>query len=349
MNAVQEIRVGDAEVVLTGGTESMSQAPYAVRNTRWGTKYGVDLKMEDTLAAALVDRYPQEIPMGMTAEKLGSKYGVTRQDCDQYALQSQQRWANAQKSGNFKGEISPVSIKTRKGVEEFAVDEHARPQTTIESLAKLPSVFKKDGLVTAGNASGISDGAAAVIVASEEAVKKYGLKPLARIVSYHVEGVEPSIMGIGPVPAIKGVLKKSGWSLKDADLLEVNEAFAAQYLAVEKELGLDRSITNTNGGAIALGTLLFLSCGLTHFQSRTPAGRIWKSHHGPLDARVASHRKEASYWICLYWRWPRHCHCHRKGLKSCEYNLLFPTVDYANFFLSIPAMVCLRFLSLFGK
>lgn len=149
--------------------------------------------------------------------------------------------------------MAPVTIKTRKGSEEFAVDEHARPQATLEGLKKLPPVFKKDGMVSAGNASGICDGAAAVVVASEDALKKYQIKPLARVVSYHVEGVDPSIMGIGPVPAIKGALKNAGLELKQMDLIEVNEAFAAQYLAVEKELGLDRTITNMNGGAISLG------------------------------------------------------------------------------------------------
>ena len=253
INAIQEINSGDAEVVLTGGTENMSQAPYAVRNIRWGTRYGLDLKMEDTLAAALVDRYPVETPMAITAETLGDQNGITRQHCDEYALKSQKRWAAAQQAGIFKSEIVPVQIKTRKGVEDFAVDEHARPQTTIEGLAKLSPVFKKNGMVTAGNASGISDGAAAVVVAGEAAVSKYGLKPLARIVSYHVEGVEPTIMGVGPVPAIKGALKKAGLKLDDMDIIEINEAFAAQYLSCEKLLGIDSSIANKNGGAIALG------------------------------------------------------------------------------------------------
>lgn len=253
IQAVQEITTGDSEIVLTGGSENMSQAPYAVRNIRWGTRYGLDLKMEDTLAASLVDRYPNETPMAVTAETLGEQNGITRQKCDEYALKSQQRWAKAQKAGIFKSEIVPVEIKTRKGVEQFDFDEHARPQTTIEGLNKLPSLFKKNGMVTAGNASGISDGAAAVVVASEESVKKYGLKPLARIVAYHTVGVDPSIMGVGPVPAIKGALKKAGLKLSDMDLVEVNEAFAVQYLAVEKQLGLNPDISNTNGGAIAIG------------------------------------------------------------------------------------------------
>eukprot|EP00158_Paraphelidium_tribonemae_P007304 Partr_v1_DN28188_c0_g1_i1_m55021 putative acetyl-CoA acyltransferase 2 len=253
IQAVQEISVGESEIVLTGGTENMSQAPYAVRNIRWGTRYGVDLKMEDTLAASLVDRYPVETPMGITAENLADQNSISRKQCDEYALQSQKRWAKANEAGRFKAEIVPVSVKTRKGVEEVAVDEHPRPQSTVESLTKLPSVFKKGGVVSAGNASGICDGAAAVIVAGEGAVKKHGLKPLARIVSYHIEGVDPSIMGIGPVPAIKGALKKANLKLDDMDIIEVNEAFAAQFLAVQKTLGLDNDISNANGGAIALG------------------------------------------------------------------------------------------------
>lgn len=197
ISGMQEIQLGNAHVVLTGGTESMSQAPYAVRNVRFGTRYGVDQIMEDTLAHALVDSFPVKVPMAITAENLGDQNSLTREDCDKYALQSQQRWAKGNETGAFKSEIVPVSIKSKKGVEEFSVDEHPRPKSTLESLAKLPPVFKKNGMVTAGNASGICDGAAAVIVASEEAVKKYKLKPLARIVSYHYEGVDPNIMGIG--------------------------------------------------------------------------------------------------------------------------------------------------------
>ncbi|KAK9728777.1 3-ketoacyl-CoA thiolase, mitochondrial [Basidiobolus ranarum] len=275
INASQEIISGDSEVVLTGGSESMSQAPYALRNIRWGTRYGVDLKGEDTLAAALVDRYPTPTPMGITAENLGSQKDITREQCDEFALLSQQRWAAANEAGRFKAEIAPIDLKTRKGVEKFDTDEHPRPQSTLQSLAKLGPVFKKDtGLVTAGNASGICDGAAAVVVASEKAVKEYGLKPLVRVVSWHVAAVDPSIMGIGPVPAIREALRKANLTLKDMDLVEVNEAFAAQFLAVEKELGLNRDITNTNGGAIALGHPLAASgsriiAHLTHELKRT--------------------------------------------------------------------------------
>jgi len=169
-------------------------------------------------------------------------------------LTSQKRWDAANSAGLFYDEITPIEIKTRKGTDLFAKDEHARPQTTAQQLAKLPAVFNKDdGVVKAGNASGISDGAGAIIVASSHAVERHGLKPFARIVSYHVSGVEPTMMGIGPVPAIKGALQKAKLKLSDIGLIEVNEAFAPQYLAVEKELGLNRAITNTNGGAIALG------------------------------------------------------------------------------------------------
>ncbi|KAJ3327365.1 hypothetical protein HDU76_011938 [Blyttiomyces sp. JEL0837] len=254
VNAAQDIITGDAEIVLAGGTENMSQSPYALRGVRSGTRYGVDLKLEDTLAHGLVDQYPVKTPMGITAENLGKQYGLTREDCDTFALQSQQRWAAANAAGAFKAEITPIQLKSKKGVEVFEVDEHPRPQTTVASLGKLPSVFIKDtGVVTAGNASGICDGAASLIVASEEAVKKYKLTPLAQVLSWNYVGVEPTIMGIGPVPAIKGALKRAGLSLKDMSIVEVNEAFAAQFLAVQKELGLDPAITNKNGGAIALG------------------------------------------------------------------------------------------------
>lgn len=249
---VQEIKLGESHVVLTGGTENMSMAPYAARGIRFGVKLGTDPKLEDTLAAALVDRFPQETPMSQTAENLADKYNLSREDCDAYALESQKRWKSAQDAGVFKDEIVSVTVRARKGPEQVDVDEHPRPQTTIEILAKLKPL-KKEGVVTAGNASGINDGAGAVVVASEEAVKKYGLKPLARVVSYHVAGVDPSIMGIGPVPAIKGALKNAGLTLQDMGIVEVNEAFAAQYLSCEKELGLDRSITNACGGAIAVG------------------------------------------------------------------------------------------------
>ncbi|KAJ3098362.1 3-ketoacyl-CoA thiolase, mitochondrial [Phlyctochytrium bullatum] len=254
INGIQDIASGEAEIVLTGGTENMSQSPYALRGIRTGTRYGVDQKLEDTLAHGLVDQYPTVTPMGITAENLAKQYGITRKDADDFALQSQHRWAKAHKAGIFDAEITPIELKSKKGVESFNYDEHARPNTTIEGLNKLPSVFiKQTGTVTAGNASGISDGAASIIVASEAAVKKYNLTPLAKVLSWNYVGVEPTIMGIGPVPAVRSALKRAGLELKDMDLIEVNEAFATQILAVAKELGLDPAKTNVNGGAIAIG------------------------------------------------------------------------------------------------
>ncbi|KAJ7335205.1 hypothetical protein JRQ81_013146 [Phrynocephalus forsythii] len=251
-NGCQEICLKESEVVLCGGAENMSQSPYAVRNIRFGTKLGTDVKLEDTLWTGLTDLHIKT-PMAITAENLAAKYSITKEECDRYALKSQQRWKAADEAGHFKAEMAPIEVKTRKGKQLMERDEHPRPNTTMEELGKLPLVFKKDGTVTAGNASGISDGAGAVVLASEDAVKKHNLSPLARIVSYHAVGCDPNIMGIGPVPAITEALKKAGLSLKDMDLVEVNEAFAPQYLAVEKVLGLNPEKTNVNGGAIALG------------------------------------------------------------------------------------------------
>ncbi|KAK3581526.1 hypothetical protein CHS0354_031868 [Potamilus streckersoni] len=252
VNGAEDIMLGHCQLVLVGGTENMSQAPYAVRNVRFGTKLGMDYKLEDTLWSGLTDSYVQ-MPMAITAENLAEQYKITREDCDRYSLKTQQRWAAAQKAGVYKTEIVPVTLKGKKGPEDFAVDEHPRPETTMEILTKLPPVFKKNGTVTAGNASGVCDGAAALILASEEAVKKNKLTPLARLVAYGISGCDPKIMGIGPVPSSKAALKAAGKQLKDMDICEVNEAFAPQYLAVEKELGLNPEITNMNGGAIALG------------------------------------------------------------------------------------------------
>uniref|UniRef100_A0A8C7HCK0 3-ketoacyl-CoA thiolase, mitochondrial n=1 Tax=Oncorhynchus kisutch TaxID=8019 RepID=A0A8C7HCK0_ONCKI len=252
INGAQEICLKDSEVVLCGGSESMSQAPYAVRNVRFGTKFGLDLKLEDTLWAGLTDLHIK-IPMGITAENLAVKYEISRDDCDKYAHQTQQRWKAAHEAGHYTAEIAPIDVKAKKGKVPMTQDEHPRPQTTLEQMARLPPVFKKEGTVTAANASGVSDGAAAVVIASEEAVKEHKLTPLARIVAYHVSGCDPSIMGIGPVPAITEALKKAGLTLQDMDLVEVNEAFAAQYLAVSKVLGLDPEKSNADGGAIAIG------------------------------------------------------------------------------------------------
>lgn len=272
VNGAHEIMVGDSSVVMTGGTENMSQAPFAVRDARFGIRLGTDLKMEDTLWAGLTDQHIKT-PMGVTAENLAVKYDITREDCDKFALQTQQRWAAAQAAGAFKDEIAPIDIKSKKGMTSFEIDEHPRPDATIESLAKLPPVFKKNGTVTAANASGVCDGASAVIVASEEALSKHNLKPLARLVGYGVSGCDPSIMGIGPVPAIEKLLKVTGVSIGQIDVAEVNEAFAAQFLAVQKALGLDPAKTNVNGGAIALGHPLGASgsrivANLTHHLQR---------------------------------------------------------------------------------
>ena len=252
VSGAQEILLGEAEVVLTGGAESMSQAPYAARGIRWGTRFGSDPKLEDTLWSSLLDTYCG-CPMAITAENLAEKYGISRAECDAYGLRSQQAWAQAQDEGRFAAEIAAIELKGKKGPIEFNTDEHPRREATLEGMAKLPPVFKKDGVVSAGNASGICDGAGAIVIASEEAVAKHGLQPLARVVGWHVAGVDPKIMGIGPVPAIRGVLERTGLELDAIDLVEINEAFAPQYLACEKELGLDRARTNVNGGAIALG------------------------------------------------------------------------------------------------
>ncbi|XP_034452201.1 3-ketoacyl-CoA thiolase, mitochondrial [Hippoglossus hippoglossus] len=252
ISGAQEICLKESEVVLCGGSENMSQAPYAARNIRFGTKFGFDLKLEDTLWAGLTDLHIK-IPMGITAENLADKYQITREECDNYAYQTQQRWKAAHEAGHYTAEIAPIDVKAKKGKVSMAQDEHPRPQTTLEQMAKLPTVFKKGGTVTAANASGVSDGAAALVIASEDALKEHKLTPLARIVSYHVSGCDPSIMGIGPVPAITEALKKAGLTLNDMDLVEVNEAFAPQFLAVSKALGLDPEKSNVNGGAIALG------------------------------------------------------------------------------------------------
>ena len=245
------IQLGEAETALVGGMESMSQAPHVIRGARSGFALGQG-KLEDSLMVALLDTYCNT-PMAGTAENLARRYEISREEQDRYALRSQQEAKRALDAGIFAEEIVPVENKTRKGTETFSTDDHLRPDTTLEGLAKLRPAFSKDGFVTAGNASGIVDGAAALVIAGEEYVKRRGIKPLGRIVSWAYAGVEPEIMGIGPVPAVRKALEKAGLKLEEIDLIEVNEAFAAQYLAVEKELGLDRSKTNVNGGAIALG------------------------------------------------------------------------------------------------
>jgi len=257
VSGAQMIQLGEASLVLTGGVESMSQAPHVIRGLRGGLKLGQG-KLEDSLWEALVDTYCG-CPMAITAENCAAKYGISREAQDAYALRSQQLADAAWKAGRFADEVVAVEIKGRKGVQIVDRDDHMRPETTIEILAKLPAAFKKDGTVTAGNASGIVDGGAALILASREAADRHQLKPLGRLVAWASIGVEPSLMGMGPAPAARKALALAGLSLADLDLIEVNEAFAGQYLAVEKELGLDRDKVNVNGGAIALGHPLGMS------------------------------------------------------------------------------------------
>src|SRR5436305_1572728 len=245
------IMLGEARTVLAGGMESMSMAPHVIYGARSGFALGQG-KLEDSLMVALLDTYCN-MTMAGTAENLARKYEISREEQDAYALRSQREAARAQEQGVFAEEIVPVEVKTRKGSKVVDRDDHLRPDTTLEVLSKLPTAFSREGFVTAGNASGIVDGAAMLVIAGEEFVKEKGSEPLGRVVSWAYAGVEPDLMGIGPVPAIRKVLEKANMKLEDIDIVEVNEAFAAQYLAVERELGLDRSKTNVNGGAIALG------------------------------------------------------------------------------------------------
>jgi acetyl-CoA acyltransferase 2 len=252
VSAAQEIRTGDAEACLVGGTESMSLAPHVLRGARWGYAFGKSPPLEDLLWTCLTDEYAG-CAMGITAENVAEKYGVSRADCDEYALSSQRRWAAADREGRFREEIAAIEVPAKKGPITFEQDESPRPDTSPEALAKLAPVFKKDGTVTAGNASGISDGAAALVLSSRAFAEKRHLTPLARLVSWSFVGVEPRLMGMGPVPAIEKALGRAGLALRDMDLIEVNEAFAAQYLGVEKVAELPRDRTNVDGGAIALG------------------------------------------------------------------------------------------------
>jgi acetyl-CoA acyltransferase 2 len=257
ISGAQHIQLGEAGIVLTGGMESMSQAPHMIRGLRSGLKLGQG-KLEDYLYEALLDPMCG-LFMAQTAEKCAAKYSISRQEQDCYAIRSQKCADEAWRSGKFVEEVAPVEIKTRKGTTVVDRDDHMRPDTTLEGLAKLPAAFSKEGTVTAGNASGIVDGGAAVIIASAEAARARGLKPLAKLAGWAAVGVDPSIMGMGPAPAIRKLLERTQLALADIDLFEINEAFAGQYLAVEKELGLDRERVNVNGGAIALGHPLGMS------------------------------------------------------------------------------------------
>jgi acetyl-CoA acetyltransferase family protein len=249
--AAQEIQLGQAEFVLAGGGENMSMAPHQIRGARWGLPLG-EQQLEDYLWVALVDSY-NGLGMANTAENLGRKYGITREAADEFAYRSHSLAAKAREACRFGEEIVPVEARAKKTTVTVDKDEHIRPDTTVEKLARLEARFEKGGTVTPGNASGINDGAAAVVVASAEAAERAGLKPIARIVSGGVCGVDPDIMGIGPAPSSRQALQRAGLRVEDMDLVEINEAFATQYLAVEKDLGLDRERTNVNGGAIALG------------------------------------------------------------------------------------------------
>ncbi len=253
VQGAKEILLGESEVCLVGGTESMSQAPHAVRGARWGALRLGEAGgfFEDVLWQALLDSNCG-LTMAQTAEELADRYAVTRDEADRVALASQRRAKRARDEGRFDAETAPVTVRTRKGETTYATDEHMRPDTTLEGLAALRPFFRDNGLVTAGNASGIGDGAASAVVASADWAERHGREPLGRLVSWAFVGVDPRIMGIGPAPAARRALEKAGLTIEDLDLVEVNEAFAPQYKAVEKELGLDPERTNVNGGAIAL-------------------------------------------------------------------------------------------------
>jgi acetyl-CoA C-acetyltransferase len=253
VHAVEAIRVGYVDAILAGGTESMSNAPYLLKGARWGYRMGnaeaIDSMVADGLSCAIAACH-----MGITAEEVANRFGVSRADQDAFAAESQRRAAAAIESGAFADEIVPVDIPQRKGDPiRFAVDEYPRPGTTVEKLGALKAAFRKDGTVTAGNASGINDGAAALVIATAQKARTVGRRPLARILSYVSTGVDPKIMGIGPVPAVRKVLDRAGLTVADVDLFELNEAFAAQSVAVVRELQLDPAKVNVNGGAIALG------------------------------------------------------------------------------------------------
>ncbi|MFD1436330.1 acetyl-CoA C-acetyltransferase [Kroppenstedtia eburnea] len=251
ISGAQSVKLGESEVGLVGGAENMSQAPYVLRQARWGMKMGEGV-LADTLSETLSDKLCG-MGMGITAENLAEQYSISREEQDEFAFLSQQRAAAAADSGRLSEEIVPVTLQGKKGEKVISGDEHIRPDTTREKLSQLNPVFRKGGTVTAGNSSGINDGAACLMIASEEAVRRQNVSPIGRIVSWAVCGVEPKIMGIGPAPASRLALERAGLKLEEMDLIEINEAFAAQYLAVEKELGLNREIVNVHGGAIALG------------------------------------------------------------------------------------------------
>ena len=251
VSAAQSIQLGDAEVAVGAGAESMSRGGFLDPSKRWGARMG-DSTQIDMMVGALTDPF-DTVHMGITAENIADKWKITREQQDEFAVESHRRAANAIAKGHFKEQIVPVELKTRKGTVVFDQDEHVKADSTLEGMAKLRAAFKKEGSVTAGNASGINDGAAAVVLMERQAAEKAGLKPMARLVSYGLAGVDPKIMGIGPVPAVKRALDKAGLTVDDMDVIESNEAFAVQALAVACDLKLDPKKTNPNGGAVGLG------------------------------------------------------------------------------------------------
>jgi acetyl-CoA C-acetyltransferase len=251
VSAAQSIATGDAEVAIAGGAESMSRGPYWMPDARWGARMG-DAKVVDPVIGGLTDPF-HEIHMGVTAENLAQSHDISREAQDEFSVESHRRAARAQEQGLFDEEIVPVELKSKKGSAEFAKDEHVRPDASIESMGKLKPVFKPDGTVTAGNASGMNDAGAAVVLMSAQRAEALGAPVRARILSYSYCGVDPKVMGIGPVPAVRKVLERAGKSIDEVEVIELNEAFAAQSLAVIKDLELDQERVNPNGGAIALG------------------------------------------------------------------------------------------------
>jgi acetyl-CoA C-acetyltransferase len=251
VSAAQHILLGDTDIVVGGGAESMSRAAYFLPTGRWGQRMG-DAAVVDAMTGALHDPFGHG-HMGVTAENIAAKYGFTREQQDAFAVESHRRAANALEKGYFKSQIVPVEVKTRKGAEQYTNDEHVRKGVKPEDMAKLKAVFKKEGTVTAGNASGINDAGAAIVMMEAAAAKKAGKKPMARLVAYAHAGVEPNVMGLGPIPAVRRVFERSGLKPADMDVIESNEAFAVQAMAVTKDLGLDPAKVNPNGGAVALG------------------------------------------------------------------------------------------------
>jgi acetyl-CoA C-acetyltransferase len=251
VSAAQHIMLGDTDTVVAGGAESMSRAAYFLPSGRWGQRMG-DAAVVDAMTAALHDPFGHG-HMGVTAENIAAKYGFTREQQDEFSIQSHKKAAKAMEQGFFDSQITPIEIKSRKGVEQFKTDEHVRKDANMADLGRLKTVFKKDGTVTAGNASGINDAGAAVVMTSSENAQKKNLKPMARLIAYAHAGVEPQVMGLGPIPAVKRVFEKSGLKPADMDVVESNEAFAVQAMAVTKDLGLDPAKVNPNGGAVALG------------------------------------------------------------------------------------------------